>query len=242
MSRQLLLAFLCAAAAGCAAAPSGPVSLPVAPEVYSSQLRYQQVYVVAPGDQLEITVANVPEVSKTLIVRPDGFVSLPKVGELHVSGLSVPEAREAIRARFAERLVEPDVSLNIANPRDETAFVLGEVGRPNAVPLRQAHTVAEAVALVGGPTRAASLKGVALVRLDGSGHIVATMLDNGGGGSTGAWLRMQSTPIRGGDVIIVPESGRSKFARFVQDFISTPLSGFNALLGPYVQLKLLEEL
>ena len=53
---------------------------------------------------------------------------------------------------------------------------------------------------------------------------------------------MQSTPIRGGDVIIVPESGRSKFARFVQDFISTPLSGFNALLGPYVQLKLLEEL
>jgi polysaccharide export outer membrane protein len=240
--RLAFLAAIVIPAACSGASPSRPLSIAMAPEVFRSAQRFQQVYVVGPGDQLDVSVANVPEVSRTSTVRPDGFISLPKVGDVHVAGLSVPEAREVIRARFAERLVDPDVSLNVANPRDATAFVLGEVGRPNAVPIRQAQTVAEAIALVGGPTRAARVNRVALVRLDGQGHMVATMLDDAGLGSTGAYMRMQATPLQAGDIIIVPESGRSKFARFIQDFVSTPLSGFNALLGPYVQLRLLQQL
>lgn len=242
MSRHLVLLLLCLLAAACASGPSGPMSMAMEPEVFRSEQRYRQVYVVAPGDQLEISVANVPEFSRTSTVRPDGFVTLPKVGDVQVNGLSVPEAVEAIRKRIAERLVDPDVSVNIVNPREQTAFVLGEVGRPNAVPIRQAHTVARALALVGGTTRTASLSRVALIRLDDQGHMVATILDNGGLGTTGAYLRLESTPIRGGDIIIVPESNRSKFARFIQDFISTPLGGFNAILNPYVQLQLLKEL
>jgi polysaccharide export outer membrane protein len=218
------------------------VSINVEPEVFRSAQRFQQVYVIGPGDQLEVGVSNVPEMSRTSTVRPDGAISLPKVGDVHVGGLSVPEAREAIRKRFAERLVDPDVMLNVANPRDATVFVMGEVGRPNAVPIRQAQTVAQAIALVGGPTRSARIDRVALVRLDNEGHMVATMLDNGGLGSTGAYLKMQATPVQAGDIILVPESGRSKFARFIQDFVSTPLGGFNALLGPYVQLRLLQQL
>jgi polysaccharide export outer membrane protein len=227
---------------GCSAGqrPQTGLSLPAA-ELRSAQ-RYQQVYVVAPGDQLEITVANVPDVSRTLTVRPDGYISLPKVGDVLVSGLSVPEARAVIAQRFAQRLTDPDVSIAIANPRPETAFVMGEVGRPSAVPVREARTVAQALALAGGPTRAASINGVALIRLDDSGRLVATLLDNGGMGATGSYLRMQATPLRNGDIILVPESGRSKFARFVQDFISTPLGGLNQIMAPYVQFKLLQEI
>jgi polysaccharide export outer membrane protein len=233
---------LAVALAACSAGPRPNAVLPVEAAEFRSAQRYQQVYVVAPGDQLEVTVANVPDVSKTLTVRPDGYVSLPKVGDVLVSGMSVPEARVVIAQRFAQRLTEPDVSIAIANPRSETAFVMGEVGRPSAVPVREARTVAQALALAGGPTRAASITGVALIRLDDSGRLVATMLDNGGMGSTGSYLRMQATPLRNGDIVLVPESGRSKFARFIQDFVSTPLGGLNQLMSPYVQLRLLQEI
>jgi polysaccharide export outer membrane protein len=238
----IFTAVLAVALAACSAGPRPNAILPVEAAEFRSAQRYQQVYVVAPGDQLEVTVANVPDVSKTLTVRPDGYVSLPKVGDVLVSGMSVPEARVVIAQRFAQRLTEPDVSIAIANPRPETAFVMGEVGRPSAVPVREARTVAQALALAGGPTRAASITGVALIRLDDSGRLVATMLDNGGMGSTGSYLRMQATPLRNGDIVLVPESGRSKFARFIQDFVSTPLGGLNQLMSPYVQLRLLQEI
>lgn len=239
---SILIGALAIALGACSAGPRVSASLPVEATEFQSAQRYQQIYVVAPGDQLEVTVANVPDVSKTLTVRPDGFISLPKVGDVMVSGLSVPEARAVIARRFAQRLTDPDVSIAIANPRPETAFVMGEVGRPSAVAVREARTVAQALALAGGATRAASINGVALIRLDDSGRLIATMLDNGGMGTTGSYLRMQATPLRNGDIILVPESGRSKFARFIQDFISTPLGGLNQLMSPYVQFRLLQEI
>ena len=42
-----------------------------------------------------------------------------------------------------------------------------------------------------------------------------------------------------GDLIIVPESGRSEFVRAVNDFVTTPVGALNQLLTPYYQFKLL---
>ncbi|WP_447413108.1 hypothetical protein, partial [Clostridium perfringens] len=62
------------------------------------------------------------------------------------------------------------------------------------------------------------------------------------GGRAGLLLALQNVVLQPGDIIVVQESGRSQFTRFVQDFISTPLNGFNQLLTPYIQFRLLKEI
>ncbi len=42
-------------------------------------------------------------------------------------------------------------------------------------------------------------------------------------------------------MVVVPESGRSQFTRFVQDFINTPLGGANQILAPYFQFRILHD-
>ena len=55
-------------------------------------------------------------------------------------------------------------------------------------------------------------------------------------------LALRGIPMQAGDIIVVQESNRSQFARFLQDFVTTPLSSANAIISPYVQLELLQEI
>lgn len=231
-----------AALSGCAPKGAFPASIAPPALTFASLARYQRVYVLSPGDQLEISVDRLPELLRTVVIRSDGFVSLPKLGEVKLAGLSVPEADDMLNRLFAQRIIEPQVTVVVQNPREDVVFVTGEVGRPMAVPLRQAHTVAEALIQAGGAQRSAAMSQVALIRLDPSGHLVATMVPRLSHGIAGSYLNMQAMLLQSGDMIVVPESNRSQFTRFVQDFINTPLNGANQLFTPYLQFRLINQL
>lgn len=235
-----LLALLLAA---CAAEPSPPVTL--APEVYRSAQRYVRQYLIQPGDQLEVTVRRAPELTRTVIVRPDGFISLPILRDVTAAGLSVPDLNAALEQAFAQRLNEPEVSVNVLNPRQASVFVLGDVPRPGPVPARDAPTLAIALAAVGGTLRTGSFDNIAIIRLEDDGTLTGTMVPRRNYGETSFYMAMAATPVRAGDLVIVPESGRSQFTRFIADFVNTPLSGVNQVLSPYFQfqtLRLVERL
>jgi len=241
--RGAILIFMAAAGLGsCSPKGAYPNNIALPAATYTSLARYQRVYVLSPGDQLEVSVDRLPEFSRTVVIRPDGFVSIPKLGEIKLGGLTVPEADDTLNHLLAQRVIEPQATVVVLNPREDVVYVAGEVGRPTAVPLRQAHTVAEALIQAGGATRAGSMAEVALIRLDPSGHLVANMVRRRSHGITGAYLNMQAVLLQSGDIIVVPESNRSQFTRFVQDFINTPLTGANQLFTPYLQFRLIERL
>lgn len=228
---------------GCQTPVSAPISVDAEPQAIRSLERYRAQYVLSAGDALEVVVDRLPEISRSVVIRPDGAVSYPKIeGDVTLQGLTIPQAQELLEARLAERLLDPEVTIIVQNPPPPQVFVAGEVGATTPVPLRNAPTVAAAVAQSGGLLRSAAPRNVVLIRLEETGQLSAYPIDPAGRGPAGMMLALQNIATRPGDLIIVQESNRSQFTRFVNDFINTPLGAFNQLLSPYIQLELLREI
>jgi polysaccharide export outer membrane protein len=205
--------------------------------VVRSSRQFTQEYVLQPGDQISVSVFQVPELNTTVTVRADGYVSLPILKDVKAAGLSVPALDAVLDERFAERLNHPNTTVTVLNPRQASVYVMGEVVRPAPVPVRDAPNVALAIAAAGGVARTAALDNVAVIRLDAEGHLVGTIIPRPTTGETAFYMAMASIPLQAGDLVIVPESGRSQFVRFVQDFVNTPTSSLSQVLTPYVQYE-----
>ena len=238
MTRHVTLMLTALVLASCAAKPGPPIALK--PEIVRSRERFTREYVIQPGDQLALTVFHVPELASVMIVRPDGYVSVPILKDIKVTGMTVPEVDQELERRFATRLVSPDVTVSIQNPRQASVYVLGEVARPGPVPIRDAATVAEALANAGGATRTAAPDNVAVVRLEDDGYLTGTIIPRENSGETAFYMALSAVPLQTGDMVIVPESGRSQFVRFISDYINTPLTGVNQLMQPYLQYETLK--
>ncbi|MCW6533477.1 polysaccharide biosynthesis/export family protein [Sphingomonas lycopersici] len=228
--------------AGCAGSLNETRTIPAAPDVLTSIGRYRQAYVLAPGDVIEVLVDHMPEVSRTVTVRPDGMVSLPKAGDLHVAGLMPQEAAGLVRRELLRRIIDPEVTITVTNPREEKVFVAGEVGRPGALPLRDVPTAAQALIQAGDIGRSGKLSNVALIRLEPSGYLTAHILQSQARGKAGLLLTLQNVTLQPGDLLIVQETASSQFARVIQDYLNAPLGGLNQVLMPYAQLRVLQEI
>src|SRR5882724_4319369 len=152
--RVLLAASMALVVASCAAVPAPPTELKM--EVVKSLQRYKKEYVLQPGDQLEVSVYHVPELAHTVTVRPDGYVSLQILNDVKASGLTVPEFDAELSRLYSERLVNPEVTVIVANPRGAVVYVVGDVNRPGPVSVRDAPTAAIAIAASGGTARTAA--------------------------------------------------------------------------------------
>lgn len=240
--RALLLLLAPLTLGGCAASLDEGRAVTAAPDIIRSIGRYEQAYLLGPGDVVEMTVERMPELSRSMTIRPDGMVTLPRSGDIRLAGLAPMEAAAAVRRVLLDRVIDPQVTVAVANPRENKIFVAGEVNRPGAVALRDAPTAAQALILAGDSNRSAALSGVALIRLDEAGHLVAHILRNGARGHAGLLLTLQNVPLRPGDILVVQESGGARFARFLQTYVNAPLGGLTQLMAPYVQLRLLQEI
>lgn len=238
MTRRVILLLATLGLASCAAVPGPPIA--VKPEIVRSKERFTREYVVQSGDQLQMTVFNAPELTTTMVVRPDGYVSLPILKDVKVAGLSIPDVDQELEHRFSTRLINPNVTVSVQNPPQASVYVLGEVPKPGPVPLREAPTVAQALANAGGNTRTAALDNVAIIRLDNDGYLTGTIIPRANSGETAFFMALATVPMQAGDIVVVPESGRSQFVRFISDYINTPLTGINQLMQPYLQFETLK--
>jgi protein involved in polysaccharide export with SLBB domain len=226
--------------AGCASTVSKE-SLEVDFELIKSLNQYRKEYILAPGDQLEVMVYRNPELSRTVLVRPDGYISVPVLDDVKAAGLTVPELDKRLTDLFERRLIHPEVTVIVNNAQEPMVYVVGEVGQATPVPLRQAKTAAQAISRAGGLRMSAAKGSIAIVRLDEEGRLVAHVVKPKQSGQPAFYMVLQSIMLQPDDLIIVPESNRSQFVRFVQDFVTTPLGGLNSLITPYFQLRLIDE-
>lgn len=103
--------------------------------------------IVGAGDRLVIKVFREPTLSDAVIVDSRGDIVFPKIGQVHVSGLSILSVQDTLRARFGKFLREPAVDVNVLR----RVIVNGEVLRPGVyyVDIGTA-TLRDVVALAGG--------------------------------------------------------------------------------------------
>ncbi len=107
-------------------------------------------YKIGPEDVLEVVVWKDEDLSDEVLVRPDGKISLPLIGDLEVKGLTVAEVGEAIEARLAEFKKSPDVTVVVQEVNSYSVYVMGEVASPGRWQLKSYLTVLQVIALAGG--------------------------------------------------------------------------------------------
>ncbi len=217
--------------------------LKLEPAAVESAIRFHKEYVIAAGDTLEIIVQRTPEVSRTVVVRSDGMISLPLADDVRAAGLTPLELKKQLTETLAKRLVDPEVTVIATQIRQPVVYVLGDVNNNAAVvPLRDAPTAAQALTYAGGPRRTASMKDVTIIRLSPNGVLQALPVVLQHKTQSDAYLSLRGAVMQADDILFLPENGRSQIARFLDDFVTRPLGAVNAIVGTYVNFRFIEEL
>lgn len=205
-SRTLALLALAAASAS-----------PLQPSAAAQERRElaSAAYLLQIGDTIDVKYRATPEYDQSLVILPDGDVSLTLLGEVHIAGLSVDQARSLIMAAAARRLRDPEISLSVKEGDRDRFSVLGEVTTPGRFELHGSTTAVEALALAGGFKTTSSQSNVYLIhRLSsGSDYGEATLIDFRKLRRIGATTEMPL--MQPGDVLFVTTNRFSKLERIV---------------------------
>jgi polysaccharide export outer membrane protein len=121
-------------------------------------------FLLGPEDVLEVTVWRNQDLSRTVVVRPDGKISLPLIGDVQASGLNSSQVAAKIAARLTEFKENPNVSVSLKEVNSYFIFVLGEVLKPGKYPLKSYATVLQGVSMAGGFTQFASKNRMQVIR------------------------------------------------------------------------------
>ena len=142
--------------------PSADASAAQAPAVSANTYR------IGVQDVLDISVLQPDPLATTVSVSPDGSVTFPLIGGVHVKGLTTEEAQHEIERRLADGYMKyPVVSVSLRESRSRKFFVYGEVIRPGAYPMEERATVLKAISIAGGFTKFGSSSRVKILRQQG---------------------------------------------------------------------------
>jgi polysaccharide export outer membrane protein len=121
-------------------------------------------FLLGPEDVLEVSVWRNQDLSRTVVIRPDGKISLPLIGEIQASGSNPAQVAAKIGARLAEFKENPNVSVSIKEVNSYFIYVLGEVHKPGKYPLKSYVTVLQGVSMAGGFLPFASQNNMQVIR------------------------------------------------------------------------------
>jgi polysaccharide export outer membrane protein len=121
-------------------------------------------YTIGVADILRVNVWKNTDLSQTVTVAPDGFVSLPLLGNVNVAGLSTDQLGTLLTAKYASYVVTPQVTVSVVDIRSRAVFVMGQVGKAGSYPLLAPTTVLQLIAQAGGLTPFAKRKNIYVLR------------------------------------------------------------------------------
>ncbi len=100
-------------------------------------------YILGPGDSLQVELLDIPELSGTFSIGPDGTMYLPRVRALYVEGLTVEELRYFLTQQFKTYVKNPQLFVRPVGYRPIRIYVGGEVRRPGYYTLRGLEVLAD---------------------------------------------------------------------------------------------------
>lgn len=134
---------------------------------------YSDLYVLGPGDVLQLTFLDpaAKDVGGSLNILPDGTSSLPLLGSVQLTGLTIGQATRWLTNLYGKQLKRPQLFLTLTTPRPVKVSIIGEVEKPGLYPLAPFSTPVSAIQQAGGITVNSDIRKVILRRqaaLDGS--------------------------------------------------------------------------
>lgn len=132
--------------------------------VYPVEYMSPPDFLLGPEDVLSVTVWRNQDLTREIIVRPDGGVTMPLIGDIRAAGMT----SEALAKRIAEKLNEymsnPIVSVQVKEINSYYIFVLGEVSKPGKYQMKSFATVLQGISLAGGFSQYANRNGTKVIR------------------------------------------------------------------------------
>jgi polysaccharide export outer membrane protein len=158
-------------------------------------------YLLGAEDVLAIAVWKDEHLTKDVVVRPDGFVSFPLVGEVQAAGRTVEEVRADIAKRLAKFIPNPNVSVAAIKVLSYRIYVLGRVNKPGEFMIGHTTDVLQALSLAGGLTPFASENDIRIIRrINGEQQVIPVPY---GDLKRGKSLERNAL-LQRGDVVMVP--------------------------------------
>jgi polysaccharide export outer membrane protein len=121
-------------------------------------------FVLGPEDVIEVVVWKTPELSRQVVIRPDGKISLALIGDVVARGLTADQLAKAIADKYKAVKSNPSVSVNVMEVNSYYVFLVGEVVKPGKLQLKSYTTILQAISLAEGFTEFASRDSILVVR------------------------------------------------------------------------------
>ena len=133
----------------------------------AAEATVSNAYVIGPSDVLAITIWKEPTLSGTILVRPDGMVSLALLGDVQAAGLTPLQLSDQISTKLKKYIQDPNVSVVVSQIHSKVVYLLGEVMKRGPVEMTPGMTLLEAISSAGGLTDFANQKKIYILRTDG---------------------------------------------------------------------------
>lgn len=160
-----------------------------------------EAYLIQPGDVLEISVWREEDLKKSVIVRPDGGLSFPLVGNIQASGKSVAQLQTEVTEKLKKYIPDPPVTVAIQQLGGNKVYVIGKVNKPGEYVVTRNVDIMQALSMAGGMTAYASANKIRVLRRDGASQ---TAIPFAYGDVEKGENMEQNILLKAGDVVVVP--------------------------------------
>lgn len=158
-------------------------------------------YKLSPGDQLEISVWKEPDLTKTVVIRPDGKFTMPLAGEIAGAGRTLSQVQTDIQTRLLKYIPEAVVTAALVVMEGNRIYVIGQVNKPGTFVMNPRFNVLQALSVAGGLTPFASTNDIIILRSSGGKQ---RMIPFRYGEVIKGRNLEQNLVLEAGDVVIVP--------------------------------------
>ena len=122
-------------------------------------------YVIGASDLLNITVWKETALSGELLVRPDGMISMPLLGDVQAARLTPLKLASEMEARLKKYIQSPNVTVEIRQIHSKVVYMLGEVAKKGPIDLAPGMSLLQAISSAGGLTDYANSKKIYILRI-----------------------------------------------------------------------------
>lgn len=156
-------------------------------------------YVIGADDQIQVTVWDNKDLSGSVVVRPDGKISLPLLNDVQAAGFTPTQLADDLTKRLAKFVTDPTVGVTVLAVRSKNVYLIGEVNHVGPIQMAPGMTVLQAIATAGGLGPYANTKKIYILRGD-PGHQRQIRFDY----KKAIKGDMQGIALQPGDTIVVP--------------------------------------
>jgi polysaccharide export outer membrane protein len=168
----------------------------------SAQEALNEPYLVHAGDTLEVSVWKEEDLQRQVLVRPDGRISFPLIGDIVAAGRTIDELRLEITERLVKFIPDLTVTVTIQSFNGNRIYVIGKVNSPGSFVVNPRVDIMQALSLAGGTTAFAALDDIIILRreLDGSQRAINFRYKDVIKGRS----LDQNIILHSGDIVVVP--------------------------------------